>query len=405
MNREIASSKAMPSPRLGLGLALVVPAFFLGRIVAQALAGHATPTTLAADLGPEKDPGADHSAAAAAGAPAVDAHKLRALEEAVVGQMAHLGSQAQFDTLLDELATLAASDPRRAMELARQQLKPPFLDQALAKILARWVETDPAAAWVWAKQNPGEDHVFPDQVLNQVAMTQPDLAWSFAAELAAKAPEESPGFYVSALRGMLYAGNFQAAARLLGSAQLPQKSLDANYGLPGFIASSWAAADPEAAGQWVLSLPGAGNARQQAITGLAQAWPQVDPQGAVNFATQLPASASRLALLTAGVSEWYARDPAQVNAWASAIPHDGDYDQFAAAISSAPNLVSTSPPDSIAWAESISNPELEVQSLAQIFNHWIQMSDTPALAYLQNAKAFPPAIRALLLHRLGLNMP
>jgi len=394
---------------MGAYLILAVMMFFLGRIIAHALQKEARPfakmsvasVPAASSAIGLNDAGSNHAPEASS----QNSMNGSSLESRLSAQVSNLASQAQLDAIMDELAQFADSDPRRAIEFARQHLKPPFLDQALARILDRWVDQDPAAAWAWAKENPGEDNVFPDQVLNKVAITAPDTAWAFASELAARASEDSAGFYVSALRGMIYAGNYQAAARLLGSAQLPSKSLDSNYGLPGFIASAWAQADPEAAGQWVLGLPAEGNARQQAISGLAQSWPLVDPQGAVNFATQLPATASRLTMLTAGVNEWFARDPAQVNAWASAIPHDGDYDQFAAALASAPNLVSASPQNSIAWAESISSPGLEVESLAQVFTHWIQMADTPALAYLQNPNSFPPAVRFPLLHRLGLNIP
>lgn len=376
-------------------------AFAAGRWVAtpeKAFAAEREP----AGAGEAARPRGTDDVPAARRGPSVDAVKLR---DALAAGAVQPGSQRALDDFTERLLALAAVDPRMALDLAAQRLEPPLREETMSKVLAVWAERNPDSAWAWAKAGAGKSCDFADTVLGKVAEAQPDLAWEFATELAPRVPDEAAGLYVSALRGMMFAGSYEEAARLLVDAKLPPQAANADYGLGGFLASSWAAFDPESAGEWVSSLPADSRARKQALAGLAQSWPEVDPRGAADFAKQLPPGAERVAMLSAAVNGWYASAPEQVGNWIANIPRGADYDEFAAAISTAPRIVAAGPENSIAWARSISDESLQVDSLARIFTAWIGLADAPAFAYLQDRQMFPPGIRAKLIRRLGLNMP
>jgi hypothetical protein len=309
-----------------------------------------------------------------------------------------LSSEQAYDKMMKLLLALAAVDPNAAVEYAVHNLKPPFQSQALTKVLGVWAGNDGVSAWNWAKKNESGNSLFTGAVLKEIASAQPDMAWQFATELAKTTPDRAAGLYVSAMSGMMYMGKYQDAARLLDSAILPPEAAQSSFGLTGLLAGQWGSFAPADAAQWVLTLPQGSNARSQALLALGQSWANVDPAQATDFASQLPASAERISMLTAGLNAWAASDPRAASQWVSSISPGADYDQFAAAIAAAPNIINSSPEDSVAWALAISDDNLKMDSLTKVFTQWFQVADVNAMAYLRQ---MPPAMQNELRSRLG----
>jgi hypothetical protein len=309
------------------------------------------------------------------------------------------GNEQAYDQMMKTLLALAAVDPASAIDFALHQLKPPFQEQALAKVLPLWAKQNPQAAWDWVKTQKAEDSPLTGAVLKQVAEIQPDKAWQFATELAKTMPNDAAGFYVSAMNGMIAVGKYDDAAKLLNSAVLPSKSLDSPYGLTGFLVSEWATYQPDQAAAWILTLPQNSNESKQAIIALGQVWANIDPQQSIDFASQLPPSPERISMLTSAVNAWYASDPAQVSSWVSNIPKGPDYNQFAAAIALAPRIINSSPETSVAWAMDISDNDLKMDSLTKIYSYWLETENPNASNSLSQ---LPTDIRSNLLKRLNL---
>ncbi|HEX9046087.1 MAG TPA: hypothetical protein VF988_03595 [Verrucomicrobiae bacterium] len=313
----------------------------------------------------------------------------------------HLGplrSERAFDQMMALLLALAAKDPNAAVNFAAA-LKPPLQSQAMTGVLGIWATKDAAAAWSWVKTNQPEDSLLTGAVLGKIGATQPETAWQFATDLATNMPGQAAGLYVSALSGMTRAGNYQAAARLLGSAVLPSQGTPSAFGLTSLLASQWGEFAPQEAAQWVQTLPG--DLRKQALLALNQSWVNFDPVQAVQFASQQPADSDRVTMVAAGLDAWFSKDPAAANAWVSSYPASGqaDYDQLAAALAATPHLVDIAPENSVAWALSISDENLQMDSLQRVFAQWFRGADASAMARLRQ---LPPATQNELCRRLGI---
>jgi len=324
------------------------------------------------------------------------------LEQSLYAMGGRLASAHDYDKMMQLLLTLAAIDPNAAIDYALQHLKAPFQEKALSAVLGVWAKADPQSAFNWVRTSKSADTFLADAVLNDAAGAHPDMAWAFATQLGGANPDEAAGYYVSAMNGMISAGNYVDAARLLGSAVLPAKAQQSEYGLAGLLAGEWAEYEPDQAAAWVLTLPEGGNARRQAVIALGQSWANTDPQQAVNFATQLAPSPERMSMLTTAVSAWLSSNPAQANAWISTVATGPGYDQFAAAISVAPQMVNSNPEGSVTWAMDISDNALKMDSLTTIFAEWFQHADVPAMAYLTQ---MPPDIQDELFKRLNFRRP
>ncbi|HVM61349.1 MAG TPA: hypothetical protein VMV72_10830 [Verrucomicrobiae bacterium] len=328
-----------------------------------------------------------------------DTSRTDEIKSLLYGLGDELASEQAYDKLMQRLLALAAVDPHGAVDYAVHHLKPPFQEVALTKVLGVWAGNDSQSAWDWVKTNKADDSLLVGTVLNEVGKTQPDTAWRFATELGSTMPQEAAGLYVSVINGMLYAGRYEDATRLLDSAVLPKNVRESEYGLAGFLAGQWAEYQPNRAAAWVLTLPEGGSARRQALAALGQSWAVVDPEGAANFAAELPPGPERVSMMASAVDAWFAKDPKQVDTWIAMLPQGADYDQFAAAIAVAPRIINSDPEASVQWAMAISDDELRMQSLSKVFVQWFQQADVDAMAYLTQ---MPPAIQSELRKRVGI---
>jgi hypothetical protein len=297
------------------------------------------------------------------------------------------------------LLALAGKDPNAAVNFA-VSLRQPFQTKALTGVLGVWAASDGVAAWDWVKSSRPADSLLTGTVLNKVGATQPDVAWRFATELATNLPDQAAGLYVSALGGMMHSGKYQDASRLLDSAVLPAQVTQSPFGLAGLLAGQWGQFAPQDAAQWALALP-EGNLRNQAMLALNQSWANSDPEQAVQFTSRQPASDERISMLAADLDAWFSKDAAAAGAWVSShsTSAGADYNQLAAAVAAAPHLVDTTPENSVAWAMSISDENLKMDTLQKVFAQWFRGADANAMSYL---KQMPPAMQDELCRRLDI---
>jgi len=302
----------------------------------------------------------------------------------------HLQSESGYRDLLQKLIAWSKTDPAAALDFVRRYLAREHRNDALSKILADWAARDPSAAWSWTTQKLPNDYTHYDAVLAAVGKTDPATAWRFAAELAAQKPAEfAQTLYVSALRGPISTGNYAEAARLIAAVDLPPGQHP--YDLSSMLAGAWGLYEPEAAADWVASLPDDGsNQRAQALVSLGVSWSKSDPQGAANFAAQLPSGTARQNMLAVALNSWAVSDPEHVGEWLLQYQQHADFDRVVQQVATTPKMADANVGMAIGWADTIISEPIRIQSLEKIVDRWMKRDPDAAAGYLRNSSDLSP---------------
>ena len=326
--------------------------------------------------------------------------------EAVARMGERPGSEAGYDAILRMLMQWVAADPQAALAYVKNHYDARHRSAFLSSMLGEWAGKDGRAALDWTTTNLPHDYVQYDAVLSAIGKNDPHAAWRYAGELAAnEEPQNAPSIYVSALRGIIYDGNYQQAAGLIANVQLPGTGDKSD--LSGILASQWGLYDPTNAAQWAAALPmdtGLSLYRRQSLVNLGVAWAQSDPQAAADFALQLPAGVDRQNMLTTALAPWAASQPDQAAQWLNQTPPDPNLNLVVQSLASSPNVVDADPGAAIAWANAITDDDpVRLQTLSIIMMRWMAEDPEAAQNYLNNSTDLSPDIVAALKRHLNLN--
>ncbi|MGC3991353.1 MAG: hypothetical protein QM796_17055 [Chthoniobacteraceae bacterium] len=338
-------------------------------------------------------PGASNSTALPSG------HRARLAGspvEKIAGLRSGPPSEARFDAVLQTLLQWAATDPQAALDYTRHHFDPRHRSAFLASLLCAWAGREPQAAWQWVKTSLPGDHTQYDAVLFTIGKTNPDLAWQDAVEGKAQIGQKrdiSP--YVSALRGIIYSGGYEKAAALIDSLSLPAD--EQKYDLTSVLGGEWARFDPQQAAQWIENEPGDANSfdRQQTLVSLGVSWAQRDPRAAADFAAQLPPGVARQNMLAVALNGWATNHPDEAAQWLNQYPSDPDLDYVVRSLATSPKVIDASPDQALAWANSMTDDDLRLQTLKIIVDRWMTTNYAAAKAYVQNAN-LPTRIQSVL---------
>ncbi len=354
------------------------------------LAGYATAPRPATPAAPPPTPVRADSGTAVARPPEAEADS----EAAVRSLAGNLHSAAQWENLLDALLAWSARDPQAALAFALENLKWRRQEQAIGAMLGKWTRRDPQAAWSWASANGSLQYI--DAMLSELGKTDGTLAWQFATAYAAANPAAARATYVGALRGMTYAGDYEAAARrLAGDKVLDPEARTAVASL--LIASEWGLNDPEKAVSWADGLAKDDPIRGRVLAELGTAWSAINPSAAAKFGLRLEAGEARREIMMHAVNNWIDREPASVGEFLGKVSPHPDFDQAMQRIATHPKVASD-PGTALSWAELITDRELQTQTLTRIFSDWQQKDSATALAYLKDS--LPAELSAEVLGRV-----
>lgn len=301
-------------------------------------------------------------------------------------------SAAAQDEQRQLIEALAAVDPEAAMALARQ-LKGDSQPRAVSAVLAIWGTNDPEAAWKWVSP---ENIYHYDLLLEVFGKNDPELAGRYAGNLAASRPELAQEVYLAALIGIGHTGAYGAARQLAETASVGDAD---RYALMNYVAGNWAAYDPQAAAQWVMSQPA--EAQANALIGLGESWSNVDPQAAANFASNLGGHPQRQLLLQQSISKWLMQDPAAATNWLAAAENHQDYDQAVHSLATLPGLVRDQAPTALSWSERIYDSNLRMSAVQQILLEMKATDPVGAASYARSAPNLSAAQRTQLLNSLS----
>lgn len=309
-------------------------------------------------------------------------------------------SELREDERFKLILAWAATDPRGAMEYAKQNLKRDRLAQAMAGIATEWARHDPAGAWTWARALGSDETHHAHTVLEEVGKNNPAEALRLASEFANQEPNEAVAMCLTAMRGMTYNGNFDAALKLATGMKLPPEEKAMLF---NFMAGQWARFEPEKAAQWAQTLPP--GLREQALIGLGESWGEKDPPGAADFAIRLPAGETRQAALKQAIGNWILDDPAAAGTWINKFERHEDFDQAVASVATMRFLIDEHIDLSLSWAGTIVSEPLRTAALNEIISVWSLRDPEAARKFIQSSPKLPPSAREELLRQLAAREP
>jgi hypothetical protein len=350
------------------GLALSLIGFCAGRMsvprepLTQASASPTPDVTAAvprkpAESNPEVDPPRSHSLPASS---TLAGHWDDSLWRELISQP---GTVARNQRLAALLESLAATDPLRAMSLAQQENNLKLREALVHASLRGWGSTAAGDAADWALAHI--DDSARDSAIAAVfsgAAARPESALQAAKKICADHPGEATGYGNSAIDALCDAGNFSTALELIaGSADDIQRSI-----WTAEAYSRWAALQPNQAAQAATALTDP-TARTEALQGVIGGWAQADPAALTHFLAEQPAGGDRGSMLGQALQSWVRRDPVAAAAWINDREASPDYDEGVAAVASV-NIVK--PSQALTWAETISNPSLRSETVAEVLHGW-----------------------------------
>lgn len=304
--------------------------------------------------------------------------------EAVQRMGEHPGSEAGYDDLLKMLLQWEAVDPRAAVEYVAKHFDVRHRNAFLSALLAKWAAQDGEAAVEWVTKNLPHDYTQYDAVLSAMGRMDAQSAWRAAQKLAGQEDNTTAqAIYVSALRGIIYNGNYAQAAGMIANLQLPAGG--EKYDLSSLLAGQWGLYEPSNAAQWAVALTGNDSLYgRQALASVGVAWSQSDPEGVANFAMQLPAGVTKQNVLTTALDSWAANNPGEAANWINQYPPDPDLDFVVRSLATSPQLVDGDPTLALTWADSIFDGAIKRQAMNIIMDRWMANDPAAANAFVNN---------------------
>jgi hypothetical protein len=337
------------------------------------------------------------------------ADRKQTAEDEIKISLQRLGANLSSDAAIDEfwhmLHSWAAISPQAALEYA-QHLPKTFTDrgitsdQAITAVLSDWAKNNQSACWQWAATNKSD---YANAVLSQIGKTDAETAWSLAAEYSRTHPDDAQSAYLSALQGMLYSGNYAVAADLIKKGGLSATAEDEGL-LADRVAGQWARYAPLKAAEWALTLPAGSLARERAMENMELFWGKADPKAAMEFAMQLPSDVGRRDLIiNKTLMNWVESDPQKAAEWMNLFGPDPIFDMATQTITTSQDFTEDNVNVSLAWANTIVDPQLHLQGLTQLLSNWMAVNPVAAQNYFQNTSDLSPEMRNQILDRLGSN--
>ena len=240
------------------------------------------------------------------------------------------------------------------------------------------------AVWQWLDDQPASDFTRATRasVLNAIAWKEPDKALGYLDKIP-DTPENRQ-LLEQGTRSVINGGSQMNRFEELLSKASPKIRpllLEAGFQFGGRNAGADAA-------RWTQRLSELPSERQaNAVGSLASGWAQVDPEAAIQWALSLPDAGQRDRALQNATGTWAAADPYEASAWINSLPAGKDRDIATRNLVGA--LSAAEPETAWTWALSIGSSEQRRSALelaymgmvkkdAALARNFLQSSDLPA---------------------------
>jgi hypothetical protein len=297
------------------------------------------------------------------------------------------GTVARNNALAEMLEKLAATDPKRAMELAQAEGNLKFRTDLEQAALRGWASTAPADAskWALALSNQSDRSMAISTVLNSAVAANPDEAVRVAKLIMQQEPGGDIGYGSSLVDALCNAGNFEAAAKFAASGEDNQRSF-----WLGEAYSKWAELQPEQAAAAAAAITDP-DIRNQALHGIVGGWAQADPVALTQFLSQLPAGGDRRSMVGQALYNWVHLDPVAAASWINNSDLGPDLDEGVKAVANMDMFMGDITPDvAVNWAESIQDETVRSEALVNLLHDWALIDLPAAKRYFESTTNLQP---------------
>ena len=284
-------------------------------------------------------------------------------------------------------------------------------DSVVGSLLVQWAETEPLDALRCA-HGAGEHrgtawHVFPKALEKNPTGTRAfveslppgpthaEYAGRVAAHLLRENPDDAIRFYEEARARdpklqvtLFYQTWFELDPKSAGprfAEELAQRFPDLKIQPAEFLIrqamAKWTAKDPQAAGEYVATLPQ--EVQPTAFYAVAEKWCMDDAAAALGWAAALPQAQAREEAVRQFTYTWSKHDTGQSSAWLSNLPHDPT--RWAATEGFVFSVFDTDPDAALSWARSIADQSKSLDVLRRAWKSWAQKNEASASDWLSNA--------------------
>ena len=283
----------------------------------------------------------------------------------------------------DWLKELASTDPKRAMLLALAETDPRLQRDFRDVVLREWasVACDDAADWVIRFHVVDHHDAF--EMVFAGASTHPDEATALGRRLCAQDPTLAGDYGQLLIVALAQSGQYEAAVRFAATVNAENSGAWVNAAY-----FQWALREPEQAINAFEKITGP-EQRRAALEGLAAGWTTTNPVAMATYLLKMESSEDRAEVLGQTFTQWVNRDPASASEWLiNNYRPSPDLDGGTAKIAVLPSLISRKPEIAVAWAESISDPELRADTLQAVAREWALQNPDEVRRFISSNPSF-----------------
>jgi hypothetical protein len=248
-------------------------------------------------------------------------------------------------------------------------------------LLARWAETDPAAAMRYAEEIPDRQRrdLSAQAVLDAWTRCDPAAAQSWVMALAPPRRKAMMNVFVSAIAD----GDPNRAVAFVGG--LPDTDAGVRRQMETMVARAWGQRDGPSAMAWAEKERDSGH-RRQLVQAVLWPWSQTDPKAAADYLSALPRSSEWQGLAQSLAGSWAEQSPDDALCWAQSLTDDRMRNQ---ALQTVAQRVARDDVDrALRIADTISPPSLQAQAVQSIISVIVNQDPDTAIRL---AKALPTA--------------
>ncbi len=162
-----------------------------------------------------------------------------------------------------------------------------------------------------------------------------------------------------------------------------------------FVAWEWYKKDRAAARQWMLSLP-AGPARDVALSGVSDGLSMSDRQDGMDLKLRINDTGLRTEFLDAHACDWCSKDRAAATQWMQSLPAGPNKDLVAVGMSRA--LAANDPQAAMDMATGIADKGIRTKAQKKVVEQWSKKDPAAATQWI-NSSSLPQEVKTQLLQR------
>lgn len=285
-----------------------------------------------------------------------------------------------------EIRALALRNPMRAMQLAREGLEGPALEQTFLFALRKLASVDLQGAAVFVQAQPRDklQLLATDEIARLYFALGPPAALSWINLLSAGSQMQQRA--VEEVAGLWAAQDRAAATRYVEG--LPAGPLQT--GAAAKVAQVIGATNAYDALMWALTLTGQG-AREAALQAISGEWGDKDPAVAARWFAAQPVDTVPNVAVHAALAEWLRRDQGGALLFVRTLTRER---QTSAMMFVAPLVAKQDPVAALDWAGKFS-PVMRDMARGPILNQWLDADPEAAQRWMN--RYLPPPARASIL--------